>query len=140
LDQVEALVGADQELGRAGALVAGPVREADSRGSHRLARALREAGRGRLLQELLAPPPQGALALEQMDRSPVRVAQHLHLDVARVLDQLLDVEAGIAEGRLGLTGGGRERSRQLARLAYGSDPAAPAARGGLDEHRETHLL
>jgi hypothetical protein len=38
----------------------------------------------------------------------VRVAEHLDLDVARLLDELLDEDAVVAEARLGLAAARRE--------------------------------
>ena len=42
-----------------------------------------------------------AVALEEVHRVPVLVAQHLHLDVAGVLQELLDEDRAVAEGVLG---------------------------------------
>src|SRR3546814_18425253 len=44
----------------------------------------------------------GAFALAQIDDIAVSVAQHLNLDVARPLDELLDEHAVVAEAGLGL--------------------------------------
>ncbi len=43
------------------------------------------------------PPLQRALALTEIDRVPVLVGQHLHFDVARIDDRLLDVDFAVAE-------------------------------------------
>src|SRR3546814_11599318 len=43
----------------------------------------------------------GAFALAQIDDIAVSVAQHLNLDVARPLDELLDEHAVVAEAGLG---------------------------------------
>ena len=80
-----------------------------------------------------------ALALEQVDGVSVRVAQDLDLDVARLLDELLDVDRVIAEGRPGLGAGARDG---LGKVRFGLDQphalAAPAGRG-LDHHGQAHL-
>ena len=55
-----------------------------------------------------------ALALAEMDDGAVMVAEHLELDVARMLDVFLDVDVADAEGRFGLALRGLERLRQLA--------------------------
>jgi hypothetical protein len=40
-----------------------------------------------------------AVALAEMDDVAVRIGEHLHLDVARIDDQLLDVDVRICEIR-----------------------------------------
>jgi len=47
-------------------------------------------------------PLDRAVTLAQMDANPVAVPEHLDLDVARLLHELLEVEHRRAEGRLGL--------------------------------------
>ena len=54
------------------------------------------------LPDLLMAPLQRAIALAQMHGAALAVAQHLDLDVARLLEILLDIDIAIAEGRLGL--------------------------------------
>ena len=46
-------------------------------------------------------PLQRAFPLAQVDQVAVLVAQDLDLDVARILDQLLDIHLAAAEGALG---------------------------------------
>ncbi len=67
----------------------GPRTEVADRGAgagHRvlelLARLRCQRRRGRLLDELLMPPLDGALALAEGQDAPMRVAEDLHLDVA----------------------------------------------------------
>ena len=66
------------------------------------ARAQRLAQRGarRDLDELLVPPLDRAFALPEMADRAVAVADDLHLDVARLADQPLDIDVAVAEGRL----------------------------------------
>jgi len=45
-------------------------------------------------------PLNGAVALAEVDRIALHVAENLDLDVLGVLDQLLDVHARVAEGLL----------------------------------------
>src|SRR5437016_4008183 len=92
LDEIEGAVAVEQELDRARVLVAG--RASDSKGGvcHRRPRLRVERGRGRLLEQLLAPALKRALSLEQVDQPAVRVAENLHLDVACVDEQLFNVE------------------------------------------------
>ena len=70
------------------------------------------SGRRRLLDDLLVAALDRAFALAQVDDVAVLVAEHLDLDVARVLDELLDEDAVVAEARLGLRAG---TSRSLPR-------------------------
>ena len=66
---------------------------------------------------------------------PVRVAEHLDLDVPRRLDHLLDVERGIAERRLRLGRGRAERVLELVRRLDEPHALAAAARRRLEQHR-----
>ena len=75
-----------------------------------------------------------------MDDVAVLVAQHLNLDVARLLDIFLDEHAVVAEARLGL---GLRRGEALADLssAVGDAHALAAAAGrGLDHDRIADLV
>ena len=93
----------------------------------------RQVGRGRALHDLLVAPLHGAVALEEMHRLAVSVAQDLHLDVAGALDQFFQVDLVLAEG-------GRSLAARLVRLAFqfllrADDPhAAPAAAPGGLQH------
>jgi hypothetical protein len=57
-----------------------------------------EERRRRLLDHLLVAALDRALALAEVDDVAVLVGQHLDLDVARLLDELLDEHAVVAEG------------------------------------------
>ncbi len=80
----------DDELHRARAEVADGLRGVHRRPPHRRA-GLRVEQRGRrLLDDLLVPPLEAALALAEVHGAAVRVGQHLDLDVPRVGDEPLD--------------------------------------------------
>ncbi len=49
-------------------------------------------------QYLLVTALQRAVALAQMDAAPMAVAEHLDLDVARLLEIFLDVDSAVTEG------------------------------------------
>ena len=85
------------ELDRARADIVDRLRRLDRRLAHRRARRLVHARRRRLLDHLLVAALQRAVALEQVDDIAVRVAEHLHLDMARALDIFLDQHAVVAE-------------------------------------------
>ena len=71
-----------------------------------------------------------ALALVEVDDPSVRVAQHLHLDVARADDRLLDVDAIVAEGALRLVPRGARRGADVPLgLDEAHSLAAAAGRG-----------
>ena len=67
-----------------------------------------EGRRGRLLPDLLVPALQRAVALAEMDGVALAVAEHLDLDVAGLAEILLDIDAVVAEGGLGLAARGLE--------------------------------
>ena len=83
----------------------------------RAARLVAEERRRRLLEQLLVPALHAALALADDERAAVAVAEHLHLDVVRVDDDLLEVQPAVAERRLGL---GRRRRVRAPRAPSGS--------------------
>ena len=80
-----------------------------------------------------------AVALAEVDHVPVRVGEHLHLDVPRVLEVPLDIDGRVGEIRLPLPLRGLERLRRLLRRADDLHPLAPAARRGLDQERVADL-
>ena len=76
-----------------------------------------------------------ALALAEVHDVAVVVADHLELDVLRVLQILFDVHVAVPERRLGLTLRRPQRSAQLVRGPHDAHAAAAAAGHGLDDHR-----
>ena len=93
-EEVEALVLLDDELDRAGRVVAdGPgQRDRLRRPSLRASLASQER-RGRFFHDLLVAALDRAFALAQVDDVAVLVAQHLDLDMARIDDEFLDEDA-----------------------------------------------
>ena len=94
-----------------------------------------EGGRGAFLPHLLMTALQRAVALAEMNRVALAVAEHLDFDVARLFEILLDVNGVVAEGGLGLGAGGRQRVREIVLDARHLHAAPAAARRRLDEHR-----
>ena len=74
-----------------------------------------DARRGRFLDDLLVAALHRAVALAEMDRVALAVGEHLNLDVARILEELLHVDLIVAERGLGL--GLRSSTRHCARCA-----------------------
>ena len=76
-----------------------------------------------------------ALALAEVDDAPVRVAEDLDLDVPRLGEVLLEVDAAVPERALGLARRELERGRELLVVARDAHPAPAAAGDGLEEDR-----
>ncbi len=91
LDEVELAV-LVQELEGARAAVAHLLAGGGAAVAHALDQAARDAGRRRFLDDLLVAALHRAVAFAQPDGVLVLVGQHLDLDVARVLQELLHVD------------------------------------------------
>ena len=105
LEEVEARLVAgplEQELDRAGVDVAGGARGGHGGLAHARPHRRRQRRGRRLLDDLLVPPLDRALPLEQVDAAAVRVGEDLDLDVAGTLDPPLHVERAVAERARGL--------------------------------------
>src|SRR5215213_5655340 len=90
----EHILAIGNELDGAGAYIAD--------GSSGLARSGVKRWRRCFLDHLLMPPLQSAFALEQRQQVAVTISDHLHLNVARVLDEFFDQHAIVAKSSLGL--------------------------------------
>jgi hypothetical protein len=140
LHEVVGAVGREQALDRPGRAVAAGARCLDRDRADALAQLLVDRRRGRLLDELLMPPLDRAVALAEVDDVAVRVGEDLDLHVARVLEVALDVHRRIREVRLPLAARRLERACRLGRLAHDLHPLAAAAGSGLDDQRVADLL
>ncbi len=100
-----------------------------------LALGLVQIRRRRTLHHLLVAPLDRTVALEQMHLTAMRVAEHLHLDMAGALDQLLQIDLVLAEGGTGLALGLGHLARQIVGRADGAHAAAAAAPARLQHHR-----
>ena len=122
----------EQKLHRAGVAVAGRARNRDGGLAHARAQRGRQRNGRRFLDHFLMPALQRALALEQVDHVAVMVGQDLDLDVARTIDQALDVERAVAKRRQRLAPRLRDR-RQAARRppAHAFIPIPPPPSDGL---------
>ena len=120
----------EQALDRPGRAVAARARRVDADRADPRAQLGVDRRRRRLLDELLVAALDRAVALAEVDDVAVRVGEHLHLDVARVDDQLLDVDARVREVRLPLALRRLERALGLRRARRTSSmplPPPPAA-------------
>ena len=115
-------------------------------GEDRLGRAdqlgvllLAEERRGRLLDQLLVPALQRAVAGGDHDDVAVQVGQALGLDVARLVEVALDEALTAPERRDGLAGRRLEQLGDLLQRAGDLQPAPAAAVRRLDRHRQAVL-
>ena len=94
----------------------------------------------RLFDDLLVPPLHRAVALEQVRDVAVAIADHLHLDVTRLVDQSLQIDLAAGETALGHRGRALHHAEQfLGRTRWQhSDSAAPRSR--LDQNWIADLL
>ena len=118
LEEREAALRVDDELGRSGVGVLRLARDRDRCFRERLALRVLERRRGRLLEDLLVTPLGGAVALAEREDLTVRVGEKLHLDVPRSLDELLEHEPFVAERRRRDASRLRERVLQRRRFAH----------------------
>ena len=81
-----------------------------------------------------------ALALAEREHAARGVREHLHLDVARRVDHLLDVERGVAERCLRLGRGGAESVLELVQRLDEPHALAAAACRGLEEHGQAEVV
>src|SRR6185369_1556964 len=134
LEEVESAALVEQELDRARARVADGARGGERSGGHLGAERGGHDGAGRLLNDLLVAALDRALALAEVQQRAVPIAEHLHLDVARTDEELLQVDPAVTERRLRLTTRGRERVGELALRRDRPHALPAAARGRLHEH------
>ncbi len=83
---------------------------------------------------------QRAIALPKVHDVAVAVGEDLHLDVPRLLDVFLEVDAAVLEGVLGFLLGGLEAGLQADVVAGDAHAAAAAAGRRLDQHGIAHLV
>ena len=140
LQEVEALVLADHELDGAGALIVHRPGERNGLFAHRLARRFADERRRRLFDHLLVASLDRALALPQVDAMAMRIAQHLNLDVARLLDELLDEHPVVTEAVAGFVAARGVALERLFFVERHAQPFAAAARRGLDHYRVADVL
>src|SRR5579883_487700 len=131
---VELLV--HEELDRPGVPVTGVLREADGVLAEARPELGRDDGRGRLLDDLLVPALERALALAEVNDVAARVGEDLDLDVARGRHVPLEEDGARAEGAPGLARRALELADELALVAHGADPLAAAARRRLEHDGE----
>ena len=132
---VVACAALDEELERAEAVIAD--RAGDPRGGLDDARTRLRAQRraGRDLDQLLVAALDRTFALPQMAEAAVPVADDLHLDMASVADQSLDIDAVVAERRSRLRSAAGIGLGELRGVLHDAHPPPATAGDGLDHHR-----
>ena len=95
---------------------------------------------GRLLDHLLVAALDRAVALAEVDHVALRVGEHLDLDVARVLEVALDVDAVVGEELLAFAGGALEGLLEVVRRHRDAEALAAAAARRLAGDRIAGLL
>src|SRR5690606_25100161 len=130
----EELLALDQELDRRDRLVADRADEAGRGLADLLVQRGRQAGRRRLLDDLLVAPLQGAVAGAEVD-GVLTVAGDLHLDVARATQVALEEDVARAESRLALGLRDLEDARELLLVLDHAHALAAAAGRSLEHDR-----
>src|ERR1700687_4037079 len=95
--EIEVAFRIDQEFYRPGADVVDRFRGAHRDLAHFGAHLCGDKRRRRLLDDLLMPPLNRALALENVNRIAMRISEHLHFYMTRLLQKFLDVKTAVAE-------------------------------------------
>ena len=118
-----------EPLDRPRRAVAGRPRRVDRDRPDTRAKLLVDRRRRRLLDQLLVPPLDRAVALAEVDDVAVRVGEHLHLDVSRILEVALDVDRRVGEVGLPLALGRLEArpASSSERTIFIPFPPPPAA-------------
>ncbi len=139
LEERDGAVRPDQELDRAGAVVPGLEADRSGRRVDLAALVVGEERCRRLLDQLLVPPLQRAVAGADDDHGAVRVGQHLGLDVPRPVQVPLDEALAAAERGHRLADRRLEQLGDLLERAGHLQPATTTAERGLDGHRQPVL-
>ena len=140
LEERDGAVLAHEELAGAGADVPGFVQDRLGRGVQPRHLVVGEERRGRLLDQLLVPPLERAVAGRDHHDVAVLVGQALGLDVAGLVEELLDEALAAAERRDGLAHRGLVGVGDLGHLAGDLESTAPTAERRLDRDRQAVLL
>jgi hypothetical protein len=134
LDEVEAPARPEQELERAGVAVLDRAAGLLGGRLHLLARLRSEGRRRRFLDQLLVAALDRALALAEGEHATLGVGENLDLDVPCRDDRLLEVEARVAEGGLGLGRRGRVGILELLGPVHEAHALAAPAGDRLQQH------
>ena len=132
--KVKALVFADDELHRAGALVVHRLGERHRLLAHGFTRGLADERRRRFFNDFLVPALNRALALVQVNHVAVAVAHELNFDVARFLDKLFNKHPVVAKAVARFVAARGEAFKSFLVIEGDTQALAAAAGTGLDHH------
>ncbi len=140
LHEVEVFVLVHEKLEGSRTLVPDVLRRLDRRFVKPGAGLVVEEHRRRLFDQLLVAALHRAVPLADMHGVAVGVGQHLHLDMARVFDELLHVDRAVAEGRDRFALGGEVGVFDVALVLDDAHAASSTARRGFEDDRKAHLF
>jgi hypothetical protein len=132
LKKVEVAVLIEEELDGSGVGVSGRKSEANGGLPHPAPQVFVDRRRGCFFDYLLVTALHRALAFTEVDTMAMLVGEDLNLDVARTLDELLEIDLSGTKGTLGFAGGGGESSLQILRPMDGAHSFAASAGGGFE--------
>jgi len=133
--EIEAAVCAHDQLDRAGRIIAHSACQGDRLFTHRAAHLGRDEWRWRFFDHLLVPALDRTFAFAQIEDGAMLVAQHLDLDMARLLDEFFDEHPIIAKARQPLAAHAVEILAHVAFRPGKTHALAPATRRRLHHHR-----
>jgi hypothetical protein len=140
LDEIErARFHIHQELDRAGILIADLGRHPETQIADLGPLGVGQIGGGRAFDDLLVAPLHGAVALIQVVKPAMAVAQHLHLDMAGAGDHLFEIPLAIAECGFGLAPAFADLGLQLVFRGHGPHAPTAAAPARFQHHRIADL-
>lgn len=139
-DEVVSVLLVDQELSGTGIAVVDRLGELDSIGQDGITSLYWQVLGGSKLDDLLVTSLDRAVTLIQVDDVAVAITEQLDFDVLGLVQEALDKDGAVAEGRLGLGGGTLESVLQLLLLADNSHATATTTESGLDDYREAVLV
>ena len=139
LEEVEGAVRTQKKLAGPRTHIVDGARGTYRRRGHLLPRRRSQHRRRRLLEHLLVPSLNAAVALEEVDHLSVTVGQDLDLDVTRVLDELLDIDLVVSKGLAGLRLRGDQRVVEIGLRVHAPHSFAAATRCRLEHHRKSDV-
>ena len=129
----------NQELDRAGAVIANGLSGGHRGGAHAFAEPRRQGWRWGFLDDLLVAPLDRTLAFEQVHDGAVLIAEHLDLDVARRREVPLDEHGAVTERRRSFALCALDCRGQFGRGLDDAHALAATTGRGLDQYRHLEL-
>ena len=133
--EIEAILFVKQELNSPRTGISNRFTSGDRCLSHFLTQLRRHHRRGRLFQQFLVPSLYRTLPLPKVNALAILIRHHLNLDMARMLDEFLEIDSAILECGRGFSRGGFQSMPQLIFRPHDAHAAAAAARRSFNDHR-----